>query len=639
MASYPPPPPPPGPPYGNDWRYQRRVVKEQARMQRDAYRAQRNAYRYQMRGLRRGSIVGPFLLIAIGVVIMLVQTGRMSGRGFWDWYGHWWPVLFLAAGVIMLLEWGFDQFFLSDPNQPHYRRRLGGGVFFLLLLLAVVGVAFSGFHGRAFEFLHKDFGISQDNIDQFLGDKHESDQTLAQAFPAGSALVIDNPRGDVTVSGTSDDNQIHIAIHKTVYSRTDSEADTKAKNLSPDINSSGNTMSVTMPSITGGRADLTVTVPIGASTTVTANHGDVQVSSIRGNVNVTANHGDVDLSAITGAVGAHINNSDTSFSAHSITGPIAIEGHGNELTLSDMSGPVIFNGDIFGPVHLEHIRGPIKLHTSRTDFQMARLDGETELNEDDMTASQAVGPVMLNTRNRNITLDRIAGDVSVTNSNGTVDLTNAPPLGNVTIQNRSGDVTVTVPEHASFVVQAETTNGDLDNDFSLESHGTDTHKSLNGTVGKGGPLLRLSTSHGDMDLKKASVMPLPPTPPPPPPLSIRDGHGNTVILDGHAGSTFGSDGSKNIVGKNGMLLKIGADGTTVYNDGKGTSFTSTPDGTKVLIAKDGTRITTTPDGTKVGIGPGKKPLTDAEIEKRLQQAEDEVHKTAEQYGSEGQTKK
>lgn len=602
-------------------------------MQRDAYRAQRNAYRYQMRGLRRGSVVGPILLIAIGIVFLLVQSGHMSGRAFWDWYGHWWPVLFLGAGVVMLLEWGFDQFFLSDPTQPHYRRRLGGGVFFLLLLLAVVGVAFTGFHGRTFEFLHKDFGISQDNIDQFLGDKHESDQTLAQTFPAGSDLVIDNPRGDVTVSGTSDDDQIHIAIHKTVYTRTDSEADSKAKQLSPDINSSGNTMSVMMPSITGGRADITVTVPIAAPTTVTANHGDVQVNSIRGNVNVTANHGDVDLSAITGAVGAHINNSDSSFSAHSITGSVTIEGHGSELTLSDLSGPVNFNGDIFGPIHFEHIRGPIKLHTSRTVFQMARLDGEAELNEDDMTTSQAVGPVLLNTRNRNITLDRIAGDVSVTNSNGTVDLTNAPPLGNVTIENRSGDVTVTVPEHASFVVQAETTNGDLDNDFSLDSHGTDTHKSINGTIGKGGPLLRLTTSHGDLELKKASVMPLPPTPPMPPPLSIRDGHGNTIILDGHTGSTFGADGSKNIVGKNGMLLKINADGTIVYNDGKGTTYTSTPDGTKVLIAKDGTRITTTPDGTKVGIGPGKKALTDAEIEERLQQEEDAVHKASEQYGA------
>ncbi len=588
-----------------------------------------------MRGLRRGSIVGPILLITIGIVFLLIQTGRVSGHAFWDWYGHWWPMLFLAAGVVMLLEWAFDQFFLSDPTQPRFRRRVGGGVFFLLLILAVAGAAFGGFHGRAFEFLHKDFGINQDNLDQFLGDKHESDQTLSQTFAAGSSLVVNNPRGSVTVSGTSDDNQIHVAVHKTVYTRTDSEAESNAQQLSPDVTTGGNTLTVTVPAIRGGRADLTITVPIGAATNVMANHGDVTVSSIRGNVDVTANHGDVDLSAITGTVTAHINNSDSSFSARSITGPVTVAGHGSELTLSDLSGPVTFNGDIFGPIHLAHIRGPIKLHTSRTDFQMARLDGETELNEDDMTASQAVGPVVLNTRNRNITLDRVSGDVSVTNSNGSVDLTSAPPMGNVTVENRSGDVTVTVPEHASFTVQAETSDGDLDNDFSLDTQGTDPHKSITGTIGHGGPHLRLTTSHGDMELKKASVAPMPPAPPAPPaPLTLRDEHGNTIILNGHSGSTFGGDGSEQIVGKHGMLLKVGVDGTVVYNDGKGTSYTSAPDGTKVLIARDGTRITTTPDGTKVGIGPGSKPLTSNEIDNRIQQIENDVRNTETQYKNE-----
>ena len=72
MASYPPPPypPPPGPPYGGDWKYQRRILKEQARAQRDIARAQRDAYRYQARSLRRSSILGPLLLITIGILFL-----------------------------------------------------------------------------------------------------------------------------------------------------------------------------------------------------------------------------------------------------------------------------------------------------------------------------------------------------------------------------------------------------------------------------------------------------------------------------------------------------------------------------------------------------------------------------------------
>ncbi|MEO6815226.1 MAG: DUF4097 family beta strand repeat-containing protein [Edaphobacter sp.] len=525
MATNPPPYPPPGPPYGppqgNDWKYQRQVMKEQARMQRNMLRAQEAAYRHQIRGMRHGSIVGPFILIAIGVAFLLVQMGRLDAHQVWDWYGHWWPVVLIGAGVVMFLEWIFDRYISADPSRPVYRRGMGGGVFSLLLLLVVAGVIFSGFRHGEGSFFNHSFGINQNDLDQFLGDKHESDQSMTQTLPAGNGFSVDNPRGDVFVSGTSDDNQIHIALHKEIYSRSDSDADHKAQQLTPQINTSDNNVVLTMPALPGTRGDLTITVPPSAVISVTANHGDVHVSAIKSPVSVTANHGDVELSAISGPVSAHINNSDSSFSAHSITGPLSVEGRGQDLTLSDLSGPVAINGDFFGNTHLEHIRGTIKFHSTRTDMQLGRLDGEIDMsNNADLSASEVVGPLTLSTRSRNITLDRIAGDVSVTNSNGFVNVTSAPPLGNVTIENRNGDITLTVPEHSSFSVDAQTTDGDLENDFSLPGQGTDTHKNFTGTVGKGGPTVRLSNNHGDVALKKTTVMPLPIAPPKPPKLTM-----------------------------------------------------------------------------------------------------------------------
>src|SRR5260370_31586165 len=112
---------------------------------------------------------------------------------------------------------------------------------------------------------------------------------------------------------------------------------------------------------------------------------------------------------------------------------------------------------------------------------------------------------------------------------GPGDLPSAPPLGNVTVENRNGSVNVTVPEQAGFTVQAETTNGDLENDFSLPTEGSDNRKNFGGTVGKGGSLIRLTTTQADVSLKKASVAPLPPAPPPPPPLSRRDSRGSRAI--------------------------------------------------------------------------------------------------------------
>jgi DUF4097 and DUF4098 domain-containing protein YvlB len=524
MGNYPPPPypPPSGPPYGNDWKYQRRVLKDQARAQRDMLRAQREAYRYQTRGLRRSSILGPLVLITVGIVFLLVQTGRLQGYRLWEWYGRFWPFLLVGAGVVMLLEWAYDQYTQSDPTQPRYRRRVGGGVFTVLVLLAFTGVVLSGVREGGHTRLFNGLNINQDNWDEFMGDKHESDQTLAQAFPAGATLLVNNPRGDVTISGTSDDNQIHVTVHKQVYTRSDSDADAKAQRLSPNLNVNDNNVTLNVPGMEGARADLIITLPAAAPTTVNANHGDVKITALKAPVTISANHGDVELSAITGDITTRINNSGSNLSAHSVTGSLTVEGHSHDSTISDLNGPLTMRGEFFGDAHFERIRGPVKFHTSRTDFQLGRLDGQIDISSSaGLSTSEAVGPLTLTTHSRNITLDRIAGDVSVTNRNGSVDVTSAPPLSNVTVENRNGSVSITVPEQANFAYQFDATNGDIESDFSqIKSTEQDSRKNtVSGTIGKGGPLLRVTTSQGDVSLKKASIMPLPPMPPMPPKLT------------------------------------------------------------------------------------------------------------------------
>jgi DUF4097 and DUF4098 domain-containing protein YvlB len=498
------------------------VLKDQARAQRDMLRAQREAYRYQARSLRRSSILGPLVLITVGIVFLLVQTGHLQGYRLWEWYGRFWPFLLVGAGVVMLLEWAYDQYAQSDPTQPRYRRRVGGGVFTVLVILAFTGVVLSGVHEGGHSRLFNGLSINQDNWDEFMGDKHESDQTLAQAFPAGASLTVNNPRGDVTISGTSDDNQIHVSVHKQVYTRSDADADAKAQRLSPNINVNGSSVVLSVPGMDGARADLTITLPATAASTVTANRGNVKITAIKAPVVITSNHGDVELSAITGDITTRINNSGSDLSAHSVTGSLTVEGHSHDSTISDLNGPLTMRGEFFGDAHFERIRGPLKFHTSRTDFQLGRLDGQIDISSSAaLSTSEAVGPLTLTTHSRNITLDRVAGDGSVTNRNGSVDVTSAPPLSNVTVENRNGSVSITVPEQANFAYQFDATNGDIESDFpQVKSTGEDSRKNtVNGIIGKGGPLLRVTTSQGDVSLKKASIMPLPPMPPMPPKLT------------------------------------------------------------------------------------------------------------------------
>ena len=184
MASYPPP-------FSNDPRVHRRMLRDQARMQ-----------RLQLRSLRRTSTVGPIIVITVGVVFLLVQIGRLSAPVLLLWFARWWPLLLVVFGFVRLFEWLFDQRARASASGTLTpQRTLGVGVTILLALLIIAGAASSIARNRAGHLLGPDFELNQDNLEQFLGDKHESTQTLIEPCPPGTVLTIDNPHGNVTISG------------------------------------------------------------------------------------------------------------------------------------------------------------------------------------------------------------------------------------------------------------------------------------------------------------------------------------------------------------------------------------------------------------------------------------------------------
>lgn len=510
MAGAPPPYPPPYPPQG-DWRYDRKVMRDAAKAQRNASRAQwkmsRDQQRDQMRGYRGGSILGPVLLISIGVIFLLIYMGNLRYQQVFFWYSRWWPLILLAGGAVLLAEWAFERSRPSDQRTYHRGR---GGVVTLLMLACIPGLALNISRDQnGWGFAHG-FSVNGDNLDEFLGDRHESDQTLDQAFPTGSTLTVNNPHGEVTVSGNSEDGQIHVAVHKQVYTRSDSDASSKAAQLSPSLTNSGSAYTLTLPTVDGAHADVTIRVPAATQASITVDRGNINANSLKAPLTVTANHGDIELNAIAGAVITHINNKGSNFNARSITGPVSLEGDCRDVDIADVDGSVSLKGDFFGKTHFEHINGGVRFHTSRTDFQLARLDGEVDLTHGELSADQILGPVSLSTNNYNVTLERVSGDVSVTTSNGKVDLTGAPPLGNVTIQNRNGEVNVTVPEQAAFTVQAETREGGVETDLPLSKTDEGNISRLTGTIGQGGSLIRINTSQNDISLKKGAIAPLMP---------------------------------------------------------------------------------------------------------------------------------
>jgi len=131
-----------------------------------------------------------------------------------------------------------------------------------------------------------------------------------------------------------------------------------------------------------------------------------------------------------------------------------------------------------------------------------------------------LGPVILKTTDKNITLDRVQGAVDVSNRNGSVELTNAAPLAAISVQNHHGSVDVGLPGKVGFELDAQTNNGDIENDFGLTPQGSDGAHTLRGRVATGGPTVTIVTTDGDVTVRRSSVAPLPPEPPAPPKITM-----------------------------------------------------------------------------------------------------------------------
>jgi DUF4097 and DUF4098 domain-containing protein YvlB len=274
---------------------------------------------------------------------------------------------------------------------------------------------------------------------------------------------------------------------------------------------SGSSVLVKSDSSNSGRLNLTVTVPKSARVMVNAGRGDISAAGLGAGITVTAPHGDVHLSEIAGSVQVHLANDKHDFSAHQISGDITADGHCNDLTFSEIKGKVALSGEIFGEVHMENVTGPVTLHTSVTELQVAALPGDLTLNSDDLRVTEAKGQVRVITHSKDVDLSQIYGESYVEDRDGRISVSPAGAFG-VEAKNSKGDVEVTLVPNASASVNAHTHNGDIVSDYPLPSTEGE-NKQANFTIGSGGSRIVVSAENGDVRIKRGTAFPAaPPTP-------------------------------------------------------------------------------------------------------------------------------
>ena len=259
-------------------------------------------------------------------------------------------------------------------------------------------------------------------------------------------------------------------------------------------------------------SDIDVSLPRKVPVSITSRRGDVNVSGRSGNVDISAQHSDTSVDDVTGNV--KVSQEKGSVKVEQVSGDVHVDGRMSEVNVADVKGSVQLDGEFQESIKLERIAKTVTFKSSRTDMELSRIAGSLDLDSDELHAEDVTGPLHLTTRSKNIRLDGVSGDVRLQDDNGTVEVV-MKALGNVQIDNRNGEVQLSVPDKAGFRLDARTRGGEIQSDFPELKVNNDEHEAkASGTVGNGTSHIVINNEHEGIEIRKAS--PTPPSPPAPP---------------------------------------------------------------------------------------------------------------------------
>jgi len=454
-----------------------------------------------VRPLRRRSIAGPLVLIILGLLFLAKNLG--APISLFAFFARWWPLLLVLAGAIRLFEYYQAQ--RTNTAVP----RIGGGAVFLMVLLVVLGLGASGIY-RSRE--HINWGEVREEVQmdpdfmRMFGSDHTFEEQVEQEFAPGSQLKVVCERGSITVNAW-DENKIKVLARKNIFASNDQEAQRRHGQTKPQISVTGGVVMVNANTQGAGdvgvRTDLEIFVPRQAAIDLASRRGDIMVSNRAGEVKISMHRGDVRTEDIEGNVFVTVERSN--LHAARVKGDITVSGRANDVVLVDVTGAATFNSDIFGELKLSKIGKGVRFNSSRTELELAKLDGDLDMDSGDLRITEAQG-LRLNTRSKDINLTSMSGDVKVDTDNGDISLASAQaqPLGNVVLSNRHGEIRLELPSNAGFEFQGSTRHGEVSSEFGEITVNTSDKNSnrATGKVGRGGAKIQVSTDSGDISIRK-----------------------------------------------------------------------------------------------------------------------------------------
>jgi len=451
----------------------------------------------------RRSIVGPLILIGVGVLFLLHNVYPEVPLG--EMFGRYWPFLLILWGGLRLIE----VLALASMSKPLPRSAVSGGEWVLVVFIFIIGSGIYAAHnytgwfpdGRALRGLVVDFGEPFDY----------TVPAATQSCGKTPHLIIESFRGNARIVG-GDSESIEVNGRKTIRAMQQRDADQADKQTPMElVASNGNQVIIRLnQDHVGDRLrvshDLDITVPKGASVECHGRYGDFDVRGISGNVDIDSDNAGVRLQDIGGGVKVNVQKSDI-VRAVDVRGTVDLRGHGQDVELENIQGQVSLEGAFTGQMQFRNLAQPLRLEGTQTELKVARTPGEIRLSPGDLVANNLVGPIQINARSRDIQISDFSQALDLTVDRGDIEL--RPSAGNMPkleVRTRSGDIDLGLPPGARFDLKAQTDHGEVHNEFGapLATSEVGDGASISGSAGNG-PSLRLQTDRGSVTVRKSNA--------------------------------------------------------------------------------------------------------------------------------------
>jgi hypothetical protein len=479
--------------------------------------------------MRRGSVIGPLILIGLGVLFLF--------RNLWpdiplvELISRFWPFLLIAWGAIRLIE----ILFWSVTGRPLPRNGVSGGEWALIFVICIVGATMYTAHNAPSWFPSRS---AWRRVVLPMGESY--DYTLAaveKPCAKNCRIVIESFRGNAKITGTAD-MTVKASGQETMRSFQQADAESAYKQTPLELIQQGDQIIVrTNQDKVSDRvqptAELDISVPDGSSIEAHGRYGDFDVQNINGNVNINSDNAGVRLENLGGNVQIETRASDT-IRAVNVKGGVELKGRGDDVELQNIAGLVTVNGVYVGEIQLSNLAQPLRWEDPLNSMDCEKLPGRVRMSRGDFTGNNIIGPIRLKAHSSDVQLSEFTQALDLTVDRGDIDLKPGKNLPKMEVRTRSGDIDLALPVGSKFDLRASTEHGEADNDYGdplrdqEAGHGGAT---IAGSTGAG-PQLRLETGRGSVTVRKASGdetttfpdIPSVPKPPKPPSAPLKVEH-------------------------------------------------------------------------------------------------------------------